>query len=70
MRDYRSHIGRLVIVQLSVGDAISGTLARAGADVLELHDAAYLAAAGSAEPKPIDGTVLIDRLSITWVQVP
>lgn len=63
---YRRHLGRRIIAQLGDGTTISATLVRARRRELELGEAAMVA---GERRTPIDGTVVIERASVAWVQV-
>lgn len=64
----RRHTGRRVNVQLVDGTTVTGTLERAGWRTLVLVNAAMLSSQYS-RPAPIDGTVVIPRVSLLWTQV-
>lgn len=56
-----------VSVALKTGKAITGVLVRSRGPLLELADAHLLE--GGRPPQPLDGTVVIERTNVDFVQV-
>lgn len=66
--DYRAFLARTVLVQIHGEDeAIHGTLVFASDTTLVLENAALVM--GGREPTPLDGSVVVERSSVRWVQV-
>jgi hypothetical protein len=62
----RWYIGRRINAQLTDGSTLHGMVSRAGRRELELRQAAAVTPQGRT---PIDGTVIIPRASLLWMQV-
>lgn len=69
MRDFRTHIGRRVLVITTSGLTFDGTLTGATKTTLELDHAAVTQGPGS-NGVAVDGVVVVPGQSVDWVQVP
>lgn len=62
----RRHTGRRINAQLQDGSTITGVLARVTRREVELDQAAFVL---GERRTPIDGTAIIPRGSLLWMQV-
>lgn len=66
MRDYRSAVGRPVLVHLDDVE-LAGRLVKETPTTLTLTEVTI---ATGNDPVAVDGQVIIERLRVSWVQVP